>query len=529
MSYYQKYRPEKIEELDLGQAREAFKKMMAAGEIAHAYLLVGPRGSGKTSSARILARLVNCEKNTPHPPAVAGVPPLGKGRGNMKASQLLEPCGKCEACVSIKNGSAVDVMEIDAASHRGIDDIRDLREKVRLAPASLPKKVYIIDEVHMLTTEAFNALLKTLEEPPSHAMFILCTTEAHKIPGTIASRCVRINFTKAGREELVTSLMRAAAGEGLSVDKEALELLADSVDGSFREGHKLLEQLAVSGETVTAESVRAGLKLSGTDQVRAILAAVAGGRAKEVIEIIKVLENEGAEVADFVSRLLSALREKIAETIDSNKNVDRGKVRLVNSLIKVVPKLKVSPLPFLPLEMALLGACGKEPHPSPPLRKERGKTSRTDPEVVQTPPQPSPSQGREREISPPAKGESQRGFSGPVSFDQVESGWQELLSHLAPRNHSTAGLLRSARPKEIKDKFLTIEVFYKFHKEQLEQEARRKMIEEEVARMWGPISVRCVLGEKTQQSLKRAPEVENISGKVADDEVIRAAEEIFGA
>ncbi|MBI1872023.1 DNA polymerase III subunit gamma/tau, partial [Candidatus Collierbacteria bacterium] len=328
MSYYQKYRPEKIEELDLGQAREAFKKMMAAGEMAHAYLLVGPRGSGKTSSARILARLVNCEKNIK---PLSGSP-LRKGR---ERQSLVEPCGKCGACVSIKNGSAVDVMEIDAASHRGIDDIRDLREKVRLAPAILSKKVYIIDEVHMLTTEAFNALLKTLEEPPAHAMFILCTTEAHKIPGTIASRCVRINFTKAGRDELITSLERAVEGEGLSVDKEALELLADSVDGSFREGHKLLEQLAVSGKKITVETVRAGLKLSGADQVSAILAAVTGGNTKEVIKIIKTLENEGAEVTDFVTRLLLALREKIAQAVGSNESVDKAKVRLVNSLIKV--------------------------------------------------------------------------------------------------------------------------------------------------------------------------------------------------
>ena len=143
-----------------------------------------------------------------------------------------------------QKGSAVDVMEIDAASHRGIDDIRDLRERVNLTPAALPKKVYIIDEVHMLTTEAFNALLKTLEEPPAHVMFILATTEAHKVPETIVSRCVRINFTKATAAELMTSLARAAKGEGLKVDEEALVALAEGLDGSFREGHKLLEQLA---------------------------------------------------------------------------------------------------------------------------------------------------------------------------------------------------------------------------------------------------------------------------------------------
>src|SRR3989338_3454913 len=207
MSFYQKYRSEKDDDLDLTSVRSAFESMMKSWEISHAYLFVGPRGLGKTSAARILARLVNCEKNTKlrsHEDKN-----LGKGK-----RLLDEPCGECDACVSIRNGSAVDVMEIDAASHRGIDDIRDLREKVNLAPSVLSKKVYIIDEVHMLTNEAFNALLKTLEDPPAQVMFILCTTEAHKVPETIVSRCVRINFTKATPSELIRSLTRAVKGEG---------------------------------------------------------------------------------------------------------------------------------------------------------------------------------------------------------------------------------------------------------------------------------------------------------------------------
>ena len=201
MSYYQKYRPERIADLDLDSARDLLLGNLKAGKLSHAYLLVGPRGSGKTSTARILARLVNCEKNS-------------RTQEIKNSNGYVEPCGKCEACVSIKNGSAVDIMEIDAASNRGIDDIRSLREKVRLAPAVLSTKVYIIDEVHQLSNDAFNALLKTLEEPPKKVVFILCTTESGKIPATIASRCTKIVFHKAGEEELVRALMRAAAGEG---------------------------------------------------------------------------------------------------------------------------------------------------------------------------------------------------------------------------------------------------------------------------------------------------------------------------
>lgn len=494
MSYYQKYRPEKIADLDLVSIREAFGVMMKSGEITHAYLFVGPRGSGKTSSARILSRLVNCQRNNPRVE---------------KKRILEEPCGECDACKSIKKGSAVDVMEIDAASHRGIDDIRDLREKANLAPAALPMKVYIIDEVHMLTTEAFNALLKTLEEPPKQVLFILCTTEAHKVPETIISRCVRVNFAKGRKEELVASLRRAAAGEELTIDDAALTTLATGVDGSFREGHKLLEQLAHRYEKITAESVKETLGLVGGNQVEQLLAAVAEGDTKGVIELMKQFEEEGVEVISLVAKLLEQLKSVMRGEVAVGRAPSATLARLARKLIKVVPKVKVSPLPLLPLEMALVGEA---------LR--RGRTSKHE-EVRPLRPPLRPAEGRMKEKieSPEKHGQA----AGRVDFDRVVSGWQELLSRLAPRNHSVAGLLRSSRPKEIKDKFLTIEVFYKFHKEQLEQEARRKIIEEEIAKMWGPISVKCILGEKAVKQMPVVPKE-----KVSDEDAVKAAEEVFG-
>ncbi|HBO10516.1 TPA: DNA polymerase III subunit gamma/tau, partial [Candidatus Collierbacteria bacterium] len=220
MSLYLKYRPRTIDELDLASVRKTLEQIVTANKVAHAYLLTGPRGAGKTSAARVLARIVNCEKNR---------------------NKLGEPCNECSACKSILNGSAVDFIEIDAASNRGIDDIRELKEKIRLAPSQLSYKVYIIDEVHMLTTEAFNALLKTLEEPPKHAIFALCTTETHKVPETIKSRCVPIQFGKASENEMKRSLSRVVAGEEKKISEEALSYLAKAVDGSFRDGVKALE------------------------------------------------------------------------------------------------------------------------------------------------------------------------------------------------------------------------------------------------------------------------------------------------
>ncbi len=191
MVFYRKYRPQNINELDSQDVRERLVSVLSKDNV-HAMLFTGPKGLGKTSTARIVAKVLNCESLTE------------KGR---KAGKL-EPCNKCDQCISISNGSNIDVLEIDGASNRGIDEIRDLREKIKLSSARANKKVYIIDEVHMLTTEAFNALLKTLEEPPSHVVFILCTTEPHKVPATIASRCFQISFKKATDEELTRALLR---------------------------------------------------------------------------------------------------------------------------------------------------------------------------------------------------------------------------------------------------------------------------------------------------------------------------------
>ncbi|PIV01497.1 DNA polymerase III, subunit gamma and tau, partial [Candidatus Shapirobacteria bacterium CG03_land_8_20_14_0_80_39_12] len=188
VSFYLKYRPQKFLDLDSSEAREELLKIFKSEKIPHALLFSGPRGIGKTSAARIVAKAVNCEKVQ---------------STEYKEHREFEPCNQCDSCISITNGTNVDILEIDAASNRGIDDIKELREKIKLSPASAKYKVYIIDEAHMLTPEAFNALLKTLEEPPKHAIFILCTTDPEKLPKTIISRCQRINFKKASNKEIV--------------------------------------------------------------------------------------------------------------------------------------------------------------------------------------------------------------------------------------------------------------------------------------------------------------------------------------
>lgn len=514
MSYYQKYRPEKIADLDLGSARESFLKMMKAGSISHAFLLVGPRGSGKTSSARILARLVNCEKNS-------------RNQGLKKSGGYEEPCGECEACVSIKNGSAVDVIEIDAASNRGIDDIRNIREKARLAPVSLSQKVYIIDEVHQLTNDSFNALLKILEEPPKHVMFILCTTEASKVPATIQSRCVVINFTKANEEELVRALLRAAAGEALEVEEGSLVSLSRAVDGSFREAHKILEQIAMGSKKVTKEMIGKVMEQTDFGTVSRILELVRSGDQAGLIKEIKAVEEAGNNVERLVSDLLGELRVEMERAVKEGEGINRIDRRLMKKLMVIMPKIKSSPIAILPLELALIqssenrwqgsGGGNKKLSSRAPLRA--GLTPSRDPS---TPPNMI-----KASVGMTDK-ESGDVVMSQVSFEQIVNGWSDLLGRISPKNNSIAGLLRSAKPKEIHDKFLTIEVFYKFHKEQLEQENRRKIVEEEIRKLWGPISVKCILGDKASKAIEKAPEHDNITAEVADSVVLKAAEEIFG-
>src|SRR3989344_9219205 len=231
MVFYRKYRPQTIEELDSREVREKLTSILLRPSSFHALLFTGPKGLGKTSAARIVAKAINCEK----------INDYSKGQ---KLKGALEPCNKCHQCTSITNGTNIDILEIDGASNRGIDEIRDLREKIKLSPAQALKKIYIIDEVHTLTTEAFNALLKTLEEPPPHVIFILCTTEPQKVPETIVSRCFHISFKLATQQELLSSFTRIAKKEKLDFEKEALSYIAEMSDGSFRDGVKILDELA---------------------------------------------------------------------------------------------------------------------------------------------------------------------------------------------------------------------------------------------------------------------------------------------
>ena len=284
---YRKWRPQKLTDV-VGQesVTQTLQRAVATDRISHAYLLCGPRGTGKTSTARILAKAVNCKS------------PIDG-----------EPDNECHACVSISEGRALDLIEIDAASNRGIDDIRSLSDKINFAPNEFRYKVYIIDEVHMLTEQAFNALLKTLEEPPDHAIFILATTEAHKVPLTIISRCQRYDFRRIPLSAMSQKLAELCGAEGVEATEEALEILAKSATGSLRDAENLLEQAVVSyGSPLQGDQIREMLGLGGDAEALKLARHVVAKTVGEGLSTITEVSNSGADLRQLQRGVTEFLR-----------------------------------------------------------------------------------------------------------------------------------------------------------------------------------------------------------------------------
>lgn len=355
IALYRKWRPGSFSEL-VGQEHisRTLSNAITTGRIGHAYLFSGPRGTGKTSTAKILAKALNCE----HGPTP-------------------EPCGKCEQCRKINDGSSMDVFEIDAASNRGIDEIRDLRETVKFAPANDRYKVYIIDEVHMLTAEAFNALLKTLEEPPSHVVFILATTEAHKVPATIQSRCQRYDFKRITAAEISERLTYIVKESNLEAEPEALQLIAIQADGGLRDALSILDQCVTLAEgKITVARVRQILGLVGHEWIYGITQAIADKQTQQVLTILAELLRDGKDLKQIMLELSLHLRSlMIFQAAGTIENMDlyaekdsilkkQGKLftseqimQMLHSIQEAMNEMKWSPQPRIVAEITLLTLC----------------------------------------------------------------------------------------------------------------------------------------------------------------------------
>ncbi len=464
MVFYRKYRPSTIDELDSKEVREKLSLVLSKDDV-HALLFTGPKGLGKTSAARIVAKIINCEK-------------IDRKTKHEKRNTKLEPCNKCDQCTSITNGSNIDVLEIDGASNRGIDEIRDLREKLKLSPARSRKKVYIIDEVHMLTSEAFNALLKTLEEPPGHVVFILCTTEPHKVPATIASRCFHIPFKRATDEELVRAFSRISKKEKIKIDKDALFEIAKFSDGSFRDGVKVLEELAISahGRKITKEFTQKSYQTFGINKtIDEMIDSLITKDIKRGVTLVGNLVENGSDLKYFLEALIerfhNILLEKVGVLKVSSRFADKLEMdelkELIEKLSQTSGKMKFSVLPQLPLEIAII-EWGIGPDDTEIVEKQGSGSGVAGPAARHLVGAHSPTGG--------LRATKASGSRHPLS-DKDENILLNLIDRVKTENHSVAGFLRGCSVKDLKNSKLILEAKFKFHKEKLEEEKASKIIE----------------------------------------------------
>ncbi|MCS6789251.1 MAG: DNA polymerase III subunit gamma/tau [Patescibacteria group bacterium] len=361
LALYRKYRPKNFSEI-IGQETTVLilKNAAIQNKIGHAYIFYGSRGTGKTTTARILAKVLNCKKR----------------QEDSKFSELGEPCNECEICQAIDNNSFLDVVEIDAASNRGIDEIRNLKEGVQTSPSLGKYKIYIIDEVHMLTGAAFNALLKTLEEPPRHAIFILATTEYEKLPSTIISRAQRFLFKKVSALKILEKLKEIKEQENILIDDEALELIARSSEGSLRDAESILDQISSSAQKITLDLVEELIGKSSLKIIDQLTEMILKNDLASSLEYIRKLNDDGYNASQITKDLISYLRkiivlhvnpkftdnfqndftkEELKRLIDLSKlvNLDKHTVFL-KYLIRAYSEIRYSPFSFIPLEIALI-------------------------------------------------------------------------------------------------------------------------------------------------------------------------------
>ncbi|OGM02029.1 DNA polymerase III, subunit gamma and tau [Candidatus Woesebacteria bacterium GWA1_41_8] len=505
MTLYLKYRPKTLQELDSQSVRESLTKVSSSGKIPHALLFSGPKGIGKTSAARIIAKILNCEH------------PLQKGTS----------CNRCASCTSISQGASLDVIELDAASHRGIEDVRALRDAVGLAAARSANKVYIIDEAHMLTPEASNALLKTLEEPPAHVYFILATTNPEKLPETIRSRTVSISFKKATIPELVRSLERVAKGEKLKVDGQTLGVVARASDGSFRDATKILEQLLAEGKKLNKEAIEEYLFQKKALDIDGLLKTLKQKNTKVALHEIENVISSGGAVSNLMEGLILRLREGLLSLVEAGGEElpgwQKGEIiSLIKALYNASREMAGAPIEQLPLEVAVVEWCEEAA------------------ERMQLPPRPYNPSLVDNKASPSSNAKDNPGTKAVASsleesapkgrLEEVsEEVWKRILAAVRPINTSIEALLRAARPMRFDGHTLTLGVFYRFHKERLEEGSHRRILEDVIATvMGGPIRVTCLLTEAPVKNPVEEKREEVVLTEGEDADIIKAAKEIFG-
>lgn len=465
-SLYRKWRPERFSEV-VGQdeAVRILRNSVQQNETGHAYLFAGPRGTGKTSVARILAKAVNC-------------PNSSQG----------EPCNECQSCRNIVKETALDVVEIDGASNRGIDEIRELREEVNFVPAEIQKKVYIIDEVHMLTKEAFNALLKTIEEPPARVLFTFATTEPEKIPATIISRCQVLEFRHIQPQKIAGRLREVVEEEGISISDPAIDEIAGKADGSMRDGLVILEQMLSYqfNDEITTDDLQQVLGTAGEQLIRNYRDAVIEGDKSGALEVISTLANRGKDFQLFLEDVLGFLREEIIKgTTQDSPSSNSQLLTMADYILSLLDQLRASRDKRITLEIATLKLIDKfSPTPS---QRELSQTSESEPT--------SPAQATEKKSKKTEQGGIDADQKTPVNnlkkdtpttTGKSKKRWEQLMEEIEEERISVAAFLREAKPKFTDSGvFLEFDPQFSFHKESLESRENLSYLREMIASFFG--------------------------------------------
>ena len=530
--FYRKWRSQTLSDV-VGQesVTQTLLNALNSGRISHAYLFCGPRGTGKTSTGRILAKAVNC--------LTTG----GKG----------EPCNTCEMCLAITEGRAMDVIEIDAASNTGVDDIRSLREKVNYAPNQARYKVYIIDEFHMLSGSASNALLKTLEEPPPHVIFILATTEVHKILPTIMSRCQRFDFHRISQTAIMKRMTNVCQAENITITQESLRLIARSATGSMRDAWNVLEQLSIYyGSDISFQQVQDLLGITGDARVRELIKYIVDDNVAKAVATINSVNNDGLDLRNFKRELVEYLRSLLLVKTGSESSVDMTGEDLnelkqlaeKSSLPKVLKALKLfSQVELgnenhsaLPLELAIVDSTMKTEEDVPKSGRQveyqppASSTSKSvhqpvhnpvqqKPSAVQAPVQAVAPEVKKTEVKPDPPRMVVADKPSPLEVgsiaEKLRTEWRMVIDQ-APvdtKKSNAVAILRSGcRPVAFDNDTLTLSFRYNYVKDKLEEIENHRVVEKIISSYLGhPCRVQCVLengNNPMKEALKLGAQIE---------------------